>query len=175
VGRSLTLARFAFMMGLPNFSIKDCAMKSVTEFASFTLKAGLTAKTALAGEGKTPEEVQAGLGEKFKYEGDKLKHFGHALDVAEKNPENLKRVLVVSYAEGENPQPKALKVEEHHYLPEFHIEQKKVHEKKSDGKGGRGGGGKGRGGSGGKGEKESPWGLSPEQKAAKKGGGAKPK
>jgi hypothetical protein len=149
---------------------KDNFMKSVTEFASFTLKAGLTAKSTLAGEGKTPEEVQTGLGEKFKYEGDKLKHFVNALDVAEKNQENLKRILVVTYAEGENPQPKAIKVEEHHYLPEFNVEQKKVHSKKPDdkgrGKGGRGGGGKG--------EKESPWGLSPEQKAAKtgKGGGA---
>lgn len=149
-------------------------MKSVTEFASFTLKAGLTAKTALATEGKAPEEIQAGLGEKFKFEGDKLKHFVNALDVAEKNVDNLKRVLVVTLAEGENPQPKASKVDEHHYVPEFFVEQKLNHVKKTDSKGGRGGkGGKG----GGRGEKESPWGLSPEQKAAKagKGGANKPK
>jgi hypothetical protein len=150
------------MMGAPIFTLEDRAMKSVTEFASFTLKAGLTAKSALATEGKTPEEIQTALGEKFKFADDKLKHFVAALDVAEKNPENLKRVLVVQYADGENPQPKALKVEEHHYLPEFHSEQKKVHSQKPEGKGSGGKGGKGRG------EKESPWGLSPEQKAAKK-------
>lgn len=143
-------------------------MKSVTEFASFTLKAGLTTKAALATEGKNPEEIQAGVGEKFKFEGDKLKHFMHALDVAEKNADSLKRVLVVTFAEGEKPSAKAVQVEEHHYVPEFHTEQKISHEKKSDGKGGRGG--KGRGG--GRGEKESPWGLSPEQKAAKNGKGA---
>lgn len=149
-------------------------MKSVTEFASFTLKAGLGTKSSLANEGKTAEEIQAGLGEKFKYEGDKLKFFLNAIDVAEKNLEDLKRVLVVTLAEGEKAGPKAVQVEEHHYVPEFHVAQKISHEKKDGGKGGRG---KGRGGrdGGGRGEKESPWGLSPEQKAAKAGkGGGKP-
>jgi hypothetical protein len=142
-------------------------MKSVTEFASFTLKAGLTAKSALATEGKSPEDVQAGLGEKFKFEGDKLKHFVHALDVAEKNLEDLKRIIVVSLADGEKPQAKAVQVDEHHYVPEFHVTQKISHAKKDSGKGGRGGKGRGGRDGGGRAEKESPWGLSPEQKAAK--------
>ncbi len=151
-------------------------MKSVTEFPSFTLNKGLTAKAALAAEGKSPEEIQQSIGETFKYEGDKLKYFINALDVAGQNATNLKRVIVVSLAEGENPPNKATKVEELHYMPEFLVEAKPA-VAKTDSKGGRGGGGKGRGGGGGGGgrgggsggDKSSPWGLSPEQKAAKKG------
>ncbi|MES2856638.1 MAG: hypothetical protein V4692_12280, partial [Bdellovibrionota bacterium] len=82
-------------------------MKSVTEFANFTLASGLKAKSALTTEGKSAEEVQTSLGETFKYEGDKLKYFMAALDVAEANKENLKRVLVVSLAEGENAPAKS--------------------------------------------------------------------
>lgn len=148
-------------------------MKSVTEFANFTLVQGLKAKAALAAEGKNPEEIQASLGETFKYEGDKLKYFVNALDIAAQNSENLKRVLIISLNEGERVPPKATKLEEVHYVPEFHIEQKRVESPKAAGgrgvKGGRGGGG-GRGGRGGDrdgGKKESPWGLSPEEKAAK--------
>lgn len=143
-------------------------MKSVTEFANFTLASGLKAKAALTTEGKTPEEIQESLGQTFKYEGDKLKHFNAALDVAGTNSENLKRVVVMSLAEGENAPAKAVKVEEHYYVPEFHVTAKPAQAKDAkDGKGGRGGrGGNDRKGGGGKG-KESPWGMSPEEKAAK--------
>lgn len=153
-------------------------MKSVTEFANFTLSQALKTKSALAAEGKTPEEILTSLGKTFKFEGDRLKHFVNAIEVAGQNSENLKRVLVVSLNEGENAPAKALKVEEHHYVPEFHVDPKKNAGKKDDagkGRGGRGGrGGGGRGGD--RSKKESPWGLSPEEKAAKnnKGGGAKP-
>jgi hypothetical protein len=103
-------------------------------------------------------------------EGDKLKHFITALDVASQNMERLSRVLVASLNEGEKIPPKAEKIEEHYYIPEFQIDLKaleaqKAQAKAADGKGGR----KGRN----SGPKESPWGLSPEQKAAKKGGGNK--
>ncbi|MEK6775100.1 MAG: hypothetical protein AABY64_14260 [Bdellovibrionota bacterium] len=139
-------------------------MKSVTEFPNFTLVQGLKTKTDLASEGKTPEEIQTSLGEKFKYEGDRLKHFVNAIDVAGQNAQNLKRVVVVTLAEGENTPFKATQVEAHHYVPEFLIEAKpaaaKTDSKGRGGKGGRGGGGRG--------EKSSPWGLSPEQKAEKK-------
>ncbi len=148
-------------------------MKSVTEFWSHTLNQGLQAKTALATEGKTPEEINTALGEKFKYEGDKLKHFVAALDVASANQEKLSRVLVVSLTEGETAPPKAVKVEEHHYIPEQAAAPKgvanvKEMQKSAGGKGGPGGKGKHSG------PKESPWGLSPEQKAAKKAGNKPP-
>ena len=77
-------------------------MKSVTEFTNFTLAQGLKAKTALTAEGKNAEEIQQSLGATFKLEGDKLKYFFNAIDVAGQNMESLRRVLVVSLAEGEN-------------------------------------------------------------------------
>ena len=148
-------------------------MKSITEFNSYNLSKGLEAKTALTGEGKTPEEIQENLGTTFKLEGDKLKHFVNALEVAAQNVDGLSRVLVVTLNEGENAPPKAVKVEESHYVPEFRIQAKTTVATKNDVKGGgRGKGGPGGGrGPGGGGPKESPWGLSPEQKAAKKGAG----
>jgi len=144
------------------------SMKSVTEFWSVTLVKGLNAKNALVAEGKTPEEIQTSLGEAFKYEGDKLKHFVNAIEVASQNLDKLSRVLVVTLNEGETTPPKAVKVEESHYVPDFQVAPKPVANKatiaaaaKGAGKGGRGGRRDG--------PKESPWGLSPEQKAAKKG------
>lgn len=142
-------------------------MKAVTEFPSFTLTKALTAKNSLTAEGKSPEEIQTSLGETFKMEGDKLKHLVNSVDVAGQNTQNLRRVLVVSLNEGENPPAKAVKVEEHYYIPEFLITAKPA--APADAKGGRHGGrgGKGKGGGGPKG---SPWGLSPEEEAAKKAG-----
>lgn len=140
-------------------------MKSITEFQNFTLNKALKTKAALVAEGKTPEEISAGLGEAFKLEGEKLKHFVNALDVAAAAGESLKRVMVISLAEGEAVPAKATKVDEFHYVTEMLIETKYVQAVKADSKGGKGGGGKGRSAGG---PKESPWGMSPEQKAAKK-------
>lgn len=140
-------------------------MKAVTEFPSFTLTKGLAAKTSLTAEGKTPEEIQTSMGETFKLEGDKLKHFLNALDVAGQSGQNLKRVMVVSLNEGEAAPAKAVKVEEHYYVPEMLITAAPA--PKADSKGGKfGGRGGGKGGGKG-GPKGSPWGLSPEEKAAK--------
>lgn len=153
-------------------------MKSVTEFWSFALTQGLAARTALAAEGKSPEEIATSLGEQFKMEGDKLKHFVQALDVAGQNQEKLSRVVVVSLAEGESAPAKAHQVEENCYIPEFQVAPKPVQNKKAEApKGGRGGGGRGQGGGGGGrgGTKTSPWGLTPEEKAAKKTPGKAPK
>jgi hypothetical protein len=140
-------------------------MRSVTEFPSFKLVQGLEARKALLAEGKSAEEVQTALGEKFKLEGDKLKHFVNCLDVANANLDKLSRVMIVSLNEGETAPTAATKIEEHHYIPEF-IKTEKPPAKgvkpspKKDGKGG----GKGKG----TGPKSSPWGMTPEEKAAKK-------
>jgi hypothetical protein len=75
-------------------------MKSITEFAMPTLTKFSTAKAALTTEGKTPEEISAALGESFKLEGDKLKFIMAASDLAAGKP-SVRRVVVVSFAEGE--------------------------------------------------------------------------
>lgn len=140
-------------------------MKSVTEFQGFTLSKALQTKNALAAEGKTAEEIQTSLGETFKMEGDKLKYFVNALEVAGQNPQNLKRVVVVSLNEGEAAPAKATQFEEMHYLAETISTAKYEAPAKPDknARGGKGRGGKG----GGDSKKGSPWGLSPEEKAAK--------
>lgn len=149
-------------------------MKLVTEFSNFTLNKGLAARTALSTEGKSPEEIEASLGETFKLEGDKLKFFVNALEVAGANTANLKRVFVATLTEGENVPPKATKVDDNYFIPEFLAAPKPAVDPK-DAKGGRGGK---RGGPGGpRGDKKgggSPWGMSPEEIAAKKGKAAKP-
>ncbi|WP_413557569.1 hypothetical protein [Bdellovibrio sp. HCB209] len=141
-------------------------MKSVTEFPYFTLNTGLAAKKDLAG--KTPEEIQTALGEKFKFEGEKLTHFMHALEVAAtNNGPTLRRVLVATFAEGEKVPAKAVQAEAFHYVPDF-VPTAKPAAEPTTGKGGpRKGGGKGGDKKGG-----SPWGMSPEELAAKKGKGA---
>jgi hypothetical protein len=139
-------------------------MKAVTEFASFTLNAALKAKAALAAEGKSPEEIQAALGTTYKYEGEKLTYFLTALEVAAANADGLKRVLVVRLAEGEKAPAKATQTEDIAIYPEALVQarpDKPKDDGKRGGKGGRGGGGRGDS------PKSSPWGMSPEEKAAK--------
>lgn len=133
-------------------------MKALTEFPTHVLVKGIQAKTALAAEGKTPEEIQTSIGETFKYEGDKLKYFMNSLEVAGTNMEKLTHVRVLSLGEGESVPPKASKVDEQYYVPYFAMPPGKpmtqkvaVGGNKGKGKGGRddkrGGG---RGGPGGR-------------------------
>lgn len=145
-------------------------MRSVTEFFSFKLAKGLEAKNALAAEGKTPEEIQASLGETFKFEGDKLKHFLNCMEVASQNMENLTSIQVIALNDGETAPAKGVKIEEFYYLPEFKstTPPPAMGLKKKPGSGGPGGG-KGKSDR----PKTSPWGLTPEEIAAKKGGKAK--
>lgn len=140
-------------------------MKLVTEFPSYTLTKAVAAKAALTTAGKTPEEIEASLGETFKLEGDKLKYFVNAINVANDNATNLKRVFVATLADGENIPAKSVKVDDHHYIPEFLAGPKPAPTK--DAKGGRGG--RPGGGRGGDKKGGSPWGMSPEELAAKKG------
>lgn len=140
-------------------------MKLVTEFPGYTLTKALAAKTSLSTAGKTPEEIEASLAETFKLEGEKLKYFVNALNVANDNQTGLKRVFVATLNEGENIPAKSVKVEDHHYIPEFLSAPKPAPTK--DAKGGRGG--RPGGGRGGEKKGGSPWGMSPEEIAAKKG------
>ena len=131
-------------------------MKSITEFAHHTLQKVLAAKTQLLSEGKSPEEIAQSVGESFKLEGDKLKFILAAADlIVDKTA--VRRVMVVSFAEGESAPAKYQKIEENHYLVET-IEP--VNTASAAPKGGHRG--KKRDG-----PKSTPWGASPEEKAAK--------
>jgi len=138
-------------------------MKSVTEFFAHKLIKGNTAKAALLAEGKTPEEIEQSIGETFKLEGDKLKFFVKSMEVAADNAEKLGRVLVFKIDEGESAPPKAVLLEEHCYVPEFQKAAPAAVTKKAEKGGGQKKGNKRKDG-----PKPSPWGISPEEVAAKK-------
>lgn len=136
-------------------------MKSITEFQPAVLQKVLTAKNTLTAEGKSPEEISAAIGETFKYEGDKIKYALAAAELA-KDKTSIRRVLVATFAEGEKPAPNYEQVEDTYYMVELFNAKPYTPPEKSDSRGGprRGGDRKG-------GPKSSPWGMSPEEKAAK--------
>lgn len=138
-------------------------MKSISEFQSFTLQKISAAKTQLAADGKTPEEISAAIGETFKLEGDKLRYALAASDLI-KDKAAVRRVIIVGFAEGETVGPKYQKVEDDYYLVDMVDTRPAVQAAAAtDKRGGprRGGGNKPSG------PKSSPWGMSPEEKAAK--------
>lgn len=138
-------------------------MKSISEFPIFSLQKISTAKNQLIADGKTPEEISQAIGETFKFEGDKLRYALAASDLI-KDKTAVRRVLVVGFAEGETVPAKAVKVEEDYFLVDV-IETRAAPE--ASAQAGRGGFKKGGGKSG---PKSSPWGMSPEEKAAKNKG-----
>lgn len=149
-------------------------MKVVTEFWIPKLQEGNKAKAALAAEGKTPEEINAAIGEKFKFEGDKLKCFVNAMEIAAKATEKILLIKIVKLNEGQNPPVRGTVIEEFCYITEVQPDAataKKVEVKMTSNRDGsaRGKGGNRGGKPGGKGggKKESPWGISPEEKEAK--------
>jgi hypothetical protein len=136
-------------------------MKSITEFQPATLLKVLATKNTLTAEGKTPEEISTAIGEAFKYEGDKIKYVLAAAELA-KDKTSIRRVLVATFAEGEKPAPNYQQVEDTYYMVEA-FNSKPIVLEKVDVRGPRrGGGGPNKGG-----PKGSPWGMSPEEKAAK--------
>lgn len=135
-------------------------MKSITEFQPSTLQKVLATKNTLTAEGKTAEEISAAIGETFKYEGDKIKYALAAAELA-KDKTAIRRVLVASFAEGEKPAANYQQVDDTYYLVEAFSTAKPVAAEKTDTRGGPRRGNK-QGG-----PKGSPWGMSPEEKAAK--------
>lgn len=138
-------------------------MKSITEFQPTTLQKVLAAKNALTAEGKTAEEISAAIGETFKYEGDKIKYVLAAAELA-KDQTSIRRVLVATFGEGEKPAPQYQQVEDTYYKVETFNAAPVARAEKVDPRNARrgGGGGKREGG-----PKGSPWGMTPEEKAAK--------
>lgn len=140
-------------------------MKAITEFSSFTLIKAIAAHKTLAEEGKTPEEIQENLGQTFKIEGEKLGYFIKAIEVAGTNTENLRRVLVARFAEGESLLPMAVQVEDIYYVPQFIVKSAPIQVAKPGQRSARPPQTRSNTG----GPKGSQWGLSPEEKAAKSG------
>ncbi len=138
-------------------------MKSITEFQPTTLQKVLAAKNTLTAEGKTAEEISAAIGETFKYEGDKIKYALAAAELA-KDQTSIRRVLVATFGEGEKPAPQYQQVEDTYYKVETFNAAPVARAEKVDPRNARrgGGGGKREGG-----PKGSPWGMTPEEKAAK--------
>ncbi|MBY0314305.1 MAG: hypothetical protein K2Q26_02210 [Bdellovibrionales bacterium] len=140
-------------------------MRAMGEFPGHILLKGIEAKKALMAEGKTEEEISTSIGETFKYADAKLKNFITAVGLAEPKTENLYRVRIFSFNEGEQVPENATKIEELHFITEYFGDKpapKPVTEKVDPRN--RGGGKKDRP----KGPKSSPWGLSPEELNAKK-------
>lgn len=139
-------------------------MKSITEFQPTTLQKILAAKTALTAEGKSPEEISAAIGETFKFEGEKIKYALAAADLA-KDQSSIRRVLVATFGEGEKPAPMYQQVEDTYYKVETFSAAPVAKAEKVDPRNARRGGGAGGKREGG--PKGSPWGMTPEEKAAK--------
>jgi hypothetical protein len=139
-------------------------MKAVTEFPGFILANALIKMKSLTTEGKSPEEVQASLGEAFKFEGEKLSHFVKVLGVVGENTNNVRRVVVMTLNEGEAAPARSTKIDDFYYVVDIPVltGSKPGQKPEPKGRGGKGGKNQDRG------AKESPWGLSPEEKAAKK-------
>jgi hypothetical protein len=142
-------------------------MKTITEFNGFSLRDAFQKKTAIAkdvtaeitAQGKAGEEltaavaagIQEKLGVELKLEGDKLKYFLAALELTQGKDRGLKRVVVLTAAEGEKAPPEAKEKEGTYYLVEYFPappEQKHGRREgaRDAGRRGRGGKGGGRGG-----------------------------
>lgn len=119
-------------------------MRTLTEFTGMQLKNGFAKLQELATAGKSAEELNQGMGEAFKYEGDKLKWFLFAIEVATGKFEGLKRVLVHQLAEGENAPTGAVQKEAWHLVAEGFVAPSKPLPEERGARGGRDG--KGRGG-----------------------------
>lgn len=124
-------------------------MKTLTEFGTLVVKNGLEKLAELTAAGKTPEEMDAALTEQFKYEGEKLAFFKHALDVSAKRQKDLKRVVVMKPSEGEKDPSTGEKRGDHYYVIEFyHTQQAAPAQDPRDARGGGRGGRDGKRGGG---------------------------
>lgn len=95
-------------------------MKTLTEFPGFNLKNAVKVKQDLLAGGKTAEELPQALGEALKAEGDKLNFILNAIELVEKELEDLKRVVVYSLNEGEKAPSRAIQKGDHYFLAEYY-------------------------------------------------------
>jgi hypothetical protein len=168
-------------------------MRTITEFYGRTLKtiadkmsavteeATKTATEAMKAEGKSEEEMTAGLpaaikaavdaklGEENKLEGDKLAMLSAALDLVKGARGELKRVIVMAPNEGEKAPPNSREVDGKFYVAEFFPERANTQARAPEGRDARGG----RGGRGGKDGKGGGRGGKPGERGNREGGGGR--
>jgi hypothetical protein len=127
-------------------------MKTLTEFATPTLKTAIAKKQELTAAGKTAEELPAAMGEALKLEGDKLTYLLAALDVVGEKTHDLKRVIVAALNEGESAPSSARLIGDKYYTAEYYQNMSRGAQDKQAGGDDRGRGGRrdGKGGKGGK-------------------------
>ncbi len=133
-------------------------MRTVTEFFGTTFAKAFEIEKTLAAAGKTPEELpaarEAAIQEAYGFEGEKLKHFLAAIEVASAKPDRIKRVLVAQLTEGEKAPRTGLEKEGFVYtvehFPSLHKPEPPKNDREFGGRGDKRGRGKGRGGKGGR-------------------------
>lgn len=134
-------------------------MKTITQYFGPTIEPAQQYVKETLAQGKTEEENNALFAERFKFEGDKLKMFLAAVDATKDRLTGLKRIVVVSYAEGEKVQPNTIKKDEYHfaleYFPAAQAEMNRRDRGGRDSWGDRGGRDGGRGGDRGRGGRDS--------------------
>lgn len=129
-------------------------MKTITEFSGFQIAAASKKFEELKTAGKNPEEIAAEFGQAYKLEGDRLKFFMNSIEMSS-GKQNLKRVVVLTYNEGEAVPSTAAAKDGQHYLCEFFYVPPAAGKGRRDGKFGKGrddkrGGKKGKRGRGGR-------------------------
>lgn len=155
---------------------------SETPVAEISVESSVEETTAVEAAPTEPApeapSLETAFTEAFKYEGDKLKFFINALDIAKKRPNGIKRVVVLTLAETDKAPAGAEKRDEHHYLVEYFPQSAREAARAAQGRGDRndrggkrggrdgkrGGGrdGKGRGDAGSRGPREPRAPRSPE-------------
>ncbi len=128
-------------------------MKTLTEFSGFVLKEAMTKKAALTTEGKSEEEIQAGVNELLKLDEAKVGFYKNVVDMTSSRVDRVKRVVVaVKASETEKVPESYIEREGHFYLVEYFPEAGRAPLRGGrddrDFRSGRGGGREGRGGRG---------------------------
>ena len=126
-------------------------MKTLTEFSGFVLKEAMTKKAALGTEGKSEEEIQAGVNELLKLDDTKVGFYKNVVDMTSSRVDRVKRVVVaVKASETEKVPENYIEREGHFYLVEYFPEAGRAPARGGredrDFRSGRGGGRDGRGG-----------------------------
>ena len=123
-------------------------MKTITGYAAVNIKNAAKIQDELSKSGKTAEELPQATSDAFKegmkLEGDKLTFMLNAVRAVSGRMNDLKRVVVLSLAEGENAPGGAIQIGDHYYRPEYYAPINPPHPERHgrgrrDGKGGKGG------------------------------------